>query len=144
MKHLTQGVIALVFLLFLGATEGRAQEEITDEDIKNYAILELAKNSIVGSISPMVNELIEKQEGMTGQRFQELQNGEGEPAKDWETQFLTVVNKQIDKRKKAAGDVVKLLAGNALGAAKYKAVKGAISSDPAIKSKLDAYMASFN
>jgi hypothetical protein len=91
----------------------------------------------------MVNELIEKQEGMTGQRFQELQAGEGEAAQDWEKQFVAIVNKQIDKKKKAAGDVVKLLAGNAMGAAKYKATKSALASDSAMKTKLDEYMATF-
>jgi hypothetical protein len=139
MKHVLLGfaIVALV------AGNVMAQDvEVTDEDIKNYAVIELAKNSIVQSISPMVNELIEKQEGMTGQRFQELQDGQGEPAQEWETQFMGVVNKQIDKRKKAATDVVKLLAGNAMGAAKYKATKSALS-DPAMKAKFDQYMAAF-
>jgi uncharacterized protein YifE (UPF0438 family) len=104
----------------------------------------LAKNSIVGDISATVNEMIEKQEGMTGQRFQELQKGTGEPAADWEKKFLDVVNKQIDKKKKAATDVVKLLAANAMGAAKYKATKTAISSDAAMKAKFDSYLAAMN
>jgi uncharacterized protein YifE (UPF0438 family) len=143
MRKLTSGVLATGLFVLVAFTGVNAQE-VTDKDIKNYAIIELAKNSIVGDISATVNEMIEKQEGMTGQRFQELQKGTGEPAADWEKKFLDVVNKQIDKKKKAATDVVKLLAANAMGAAKYKATKTAISSDAAIKAKFDSYLAAMN
>ena len=140
MKKLTRGVLALGMLLAVGFTGVYAQD-VTDEDLKNYAIIELAKNSITGGISPMVNDMIEKQEGMTGQRFQELQKTKGAGAEEWEQKFLEVVNKQIDKKKKAATDVVKLLAANAMGAAKYKATKAAISSNADMKSKFDGYVA---
>jgi uncharacterized protein YifE (UPF0438 family) len=142
MSRLKNGILALGLLLAVGFTTANAQD-VTDEDIKNYAIIELAKNSIIGDISPMVNEMIEKQEGMTGQRFQELQSGSGDPAEDWEKKFLDVVTKQIDKKKKAATDVVKLLAANAMGAAKYKATKSAISSDADAKAKFDGFLAAF-
>lgn len=140
MKKLMNGILAVGVLLAVGFTSANAQD-VTDEDVKNYAIIELAKNSITDGISPMVNDMIEKQEGMTGQRFQELQKNKGEGAEDWEKQFLGLVNKQIDKKKKAATDVVKLLASNAMGAAKYKATKSAISSNADMKAKFDSYVA---
>lgn len=131
--------MAVGVLLAVGFTNANAQDEVTDADIKNYAIIELAKRSITTGISPMVNDMIEKQEGMTGQRFQELQKST-DGAEEWEVQFLGVVNKQIDKKKKAATDVVKLLAANAMGGAKYKATKAAISSDADVKAKYQAYV----
>ncbi len=139
-KNLTSSLMALVLLLSVGIANAKVQD-VTDEDLKNYAIIELAKNSIVSGISPMVNDMIEKQEGMTGQRFQELKKGEGKAAEEWETQFMAVVNKQIDKKKKAAKDVVNLLAKNAMGTTAYKATKAAIKSDPALKAKFDGYLA---
>ncbi|MCG8306390.1 MAG: hypothetical protein MI975_03300 [Cytophagales bacterium] len=139
-RKLTTGMLALGVLLTIASTQSYAQDEVTDADIKNFAIIELAKNSITEGISPMVNGMIEKQEGMTGQRFQELQKSKGEGAEEWEQKFLEVVNKQIDKKKKAATDVVKLLAANAMGAAKYKATKAAISADADKKSKFQAYL----
>ncbi len=140
MRKMTNAALALGLLLVVGFTSANAQD-VTDQDIKNYAIIELAKNSIIDGISPMVNDMIEKQEGMTGQRFQELQNKSGDPAQEWETKFLAVVEKQIDKKKEAATDVVKLLASNAMGAANYKATKAAIGSDAAIKAKYEGYLA---
>ncbi len=124
-------------------------QDVTDADVKNYAIIELAKNSIVESISPMVNDMISKQEGMTGQRFTELQATNGDAAKleaikalEWETKFLTLVNEQIEKRKKAAGTVVTTLANNnGLTAAKYKDMKASIAANPDLKAKYDGYLA---
>lgn len=149
MKKFTHGMLALGLMLAVGFTNAIAQD-VTDEDIKNYAVIELAKNSIIDGISPMVNGMIEKQEGMTGQRFQELQGTKGDKAKmtaieaqDWEIQFYNLVNKQIDKKKKAATDVVKLLAANAMGGDAYKATKAAIASDADVKSKFDGYLSAF-
>ena len=143
-RKLTTGMLAVGVFMTVGFTNAKAQDEVTDADIKNYAIIELAKNSITDGISPMVNDMIEKQEGMTGQRFQELQKNKGEGAEEWEKKFLQVVNKQIDKKKKAATDVVKILASNAMGAAKYKATKAALSSDSDKKAKFQAYLDAMN
>lgn len=137
---LTSGILAVGVLLAVGFSNANAQDEVTDMDIRDYAIIELAKTSITDGISPMVNDMIEKQEGMTGQRFQELQKTKGEGGEEWEKKFLEVVNKQIDKKKKGATDVVKLLAANAMGGAKYKATKSAISSNPDSKAKFQAYL----
>jgi len=141
MRKLKHGLIALGLLLAVGFSSANAQD-ITDKDVKNYAIIELAKKSITSEMSPMVNDMIEKQEGMTGQRFQELKKGEGKPAEEWENQFIAVVDKQLEKKKKAAKDVVNLLAKNAMGTATYKATKAAIKSDPDLKAKFDGYVAS--
>jgi hypothetical protein len=145
MKRLNSLLLAALMVLVLAAGQAYAQEEITDEDLKTYAVMDMAVSSITSTISPMVNELIEKQEGMDGNRFQELQGAMGNDsklqaveAKDWELQFMDVVNKQIEKKKEAATDVLKLMASNALGAAKYKEIKSGLASDASLKSRYDA------
>lgn len=145
MKKIT---LLLMFFFAFGFAFAQDDVEITDEDLKAYYIIDLAKNSIVETISPMVNDLIAKQEGMTGQRFKELQATKGDPTKlqeiealEWEIKFLELVTKQIDKKKDAAGEVVKLLAGNALGAAKYKAIRAGLQNDSEIKTKYDNLVA---
>jgi len=148
MKKLMIGIWAIVVFAMVGIDV--MAQDVTDEDVKNYAVIELAKNSIVAGISPMVNDLISKQEGMTGQRFTELQATKGDAAKleaikalEWETKFLDMVNEQIEKRKDAAKEVVNLLANNAMGAAKYKETKAALSSNADLKAKYDGYLAAF-
>ena len=61
--------------------------------------------------------------------------------KQWEKQFLALVNKQIDAKKKAAGSVVGTLAKHSLGAKKYNAVKKAYAGGGDAKSKVDAFLA---
>ena len=140
MRRLFNVALAAVCLTVVSVS-AQAQDELTDQDYKDYAIILLAQKSITDKISPMVNDFIAKQEGMTGNRFQESQKKSGEPAADWEKQFMTLVNKQVDAKKKAAGTVVTTLAKHSLGAKKYNAVKKAYASGGDAKSKIDAFMA---
>lgn len=137
-------ILSVVVLLLVFFTGAFAQDEITNEDLHTYALIDLSKDAIVGRISPMVNKMIGEQEGIDGRRFNELRGAKGDfasvEAKDWEIQFYNLVEKQIEKKKEAATNVVKLMASNALGAAKYKAVKSAIASDPGVKARYEAIL----
>ncbi len=136
-------VLLLIFVFGFGLAF--AQDEISDDDLKAYAIANAAVKSIVSSISPMVNDLIAKQEGMTGQRFKELQDTNGDAdklaaieAKDWEIKFLDLVNGQIEERKDAAKEIINLMAKYAMGASTYKAIKAGLSSDPTLQARYSA------
>ena len=98
----------------------------------------------------MVNDLISKQEGMTGQRFKELQATKGDAdklagieAQEWEIKFLDTVNEEIDERKQAAKDLINLMAKYAIGSSKYKAIRSGIKDDPDKKARYDAIAAKF-
>ena len=141
--------VLVLIVLSLGLNYAFAQEEITDDDLKAYAIANAAVKSITSSISPMVNELIAMQEGMTGQRFKELQDTDGDAAKlqsieakEWEIKFLKTVNEEIEKRKDAAKEVINLMAKYAMGTSKYKAIKSGLKSDADLKSRYDVLSAS--
>lgn len=141
-----KAILLLAFCFLAFAPFAQAQEvEITDEDLKNYAIIEMAVEMITSSVSPTVNELIKKQEGMTGARFNELRKmGTTEEkmkaggAQDWEIKFMTTIYELMQKRKEAASDVINLLVNNSmLGAAKYQAIKEGLSSDANLKARYD-------
>jgi hypothetical protein len=140
MKTLTKALLVCL-MIGMSSTALKAQDEISDQDLKDYAIVLLAQNSIMDKVSPMVNELIEKQEGMTGNRFEELRKKTGEPAKDWEKSFVTLVNQEIKKKQDAAKDVTNLLAKNSLGSAKYVQIRNKVKSDKSMQAKIDSYMA---
>ena len=131
--------IGILSLVFFGAV---AQDEITDTDLYNYALMDLSKEAIVGQISPMVNDLIAAQEGMTGQRYQELSKAKGDfasvEAQEWEIKFYELVQGKIDKKKGAAGDVVKVMASQLIGASTYKSIKSGLKSDADLKARYDA------
>ncbi|MDW3194626.1 MAG: hypothetical protein R8G66_19770 [Cytophagales bacterium] len=143
MRRITTAFMTCLLMVSF-ANSALAQDDITDADLKDYAIILMAQKSITDKISPMVNDLIAKQDGMTGKRFQELRKGEGEPAQEWETSFLNVVNGQIKKKQDAAKSVVSTLAKGSLGAKKYSAIKKALKADSAMKAKVDAMVAAVN
>ncbi len=142
----------IYFLVFvIGVGFANAQDlEITDDDLKAYAIANAGVKSITSSISPLVNDLIAKQEGMTGQRFTELQATKGDAdklagieAQEWEIKFLETVNGEIDERKEAAKDLINLMAKYAIGSSKYKAIRSGIKDDPDLKARYEAIEAKF-
>lgn len=139
----------LVITLFvaLGAAQVQAQN-LTDQDYKDYAIILMAQEAITDKISPYVNDLIEKQEGIDGNRYAELDAAaKGDISKlpadasDFEKQFYEVIQKRVEARRKAAGSVVSTLAKYTLGAAKYNAVKKAYAQGGTAKAKVDAFKA---
>ena len=139
----------LAFVIGIGIANAQ-DDEISDDDLKAYAIANAAVKSITSSISPMVNDLISKQEGMTGQRFTELQatNGDadklaGIEALEWEIKFLNTVNGVIEERKDAAKEVINLMAKFAIGSSKYKAIRSGLSSDADLKARYAAIEAKF-
>lgn len=145
--RLTKAVLATVMFVFVGVNAASAQD-FTDEDMKDYAVILMAQKAITSKISPYVNGLIEKQEGIDGNRYVELDKAaKGKvdnlpaDATDFEKQFYGTIQKQVDKRKKAAGTVVNNLAKYTLGAKKYNAIKKAYRSDSALKAKVDGLMA---
>ena len=159
MRKFLRGMFVLVAIVALSANVSFAQDEITDQDLKDYAVIELAKESILRSIGPWVQSYIEKyndaqsapENKISGDRWKELDATKGDDAKlaaleanVGEIDITKKIHARINKKKKAAGDVVKLLASNGLGASKYKAVKAALKSDDAVKAKYQAILDGFN
>lgn len=147
MKKLSKVLVAFLMLGFVSVNA--YAQDITDQDYKDYAIILMAQKSITDKISPMVNELIEKQEGIDGNRYVALDKAakgkvENLPADatDFEKQFYGIVQKQVAKKKKAAQTVVSQLATHSLGAKKYNAVKKAYKAGGDAKSKVDGFVAS--
>ena len=139
----------LVFVIGLGIAHAQ-DDEISDDALEAYAIANAAVKSITSSISPMVNDLISKQEGMTGQRFKELQATKGDAdklagieAQDWEIKFLNTVDQEIEKRKEAAKEVINLMANYAIGTSNYKAIRSGLNSNADLKARYAAIEAKF-
>ena len=142
-------VYFLVFVIGLGFAKAQ-DTEITDDDLKAYALANAGVKSITSSISPMVNDLIAKQEGMTGQRFTELQATKGDAdklagieAQEWEIKFLETVNGEIDERKEAAKDLINIMAKYAIGSSKYRDIRDGLKNDADLKARYDAIAAKF-
>jgi len=150
MRNLSKAILATVMLAFVSVNVAQAQD-FTDEDIKDYAVILMAQKSITDKISPYVNGLIEKQDGIDGNRYAELDAAaKGDVAKlpgdatDFEKQFYGMIQKRVDSRKKGAGTVVNTLAKYSLGAKKYNAIKKAYRGGGDVKAKVDGIMAAMS
>ncbi len=148
MRRITTTLIACFMMVFVAAS-AQAQD-LTDQDMKDYAVILLAQKSITDKISPYVNGLIEMQEGIDGNRYAELDaiaRGDAtklpaaSPTEQFEQTFYATIQKRVKTRQKAAGTVVSTLAKYSLGAKKYNAIKKAYKSDASVKAKVDGMMA---
>ncbi|MEQ8927521.1 MAG: hypothetical protein RLO81_17020 [Fulvivirga sp.] len=137
-------LLIAAFVMGLCATVANAQsEEITDENLRRYALMMETVDAMKSEISVLTNEMIKNQEGMTGKRYLELSKGEGEAATEFEQKFMETITKMQDERKEAIGDVVQILATKMLpdGGKAYKAIKSALGSDESVQSRYNAILA---
>ena len=135
-----------LLLVMVASTVANAQE-ITDENLRRYAIMMETVDAMKQEISDQTNMLIKNQEGMDGKRYLELAKTKGDAAqleaigaKDFEIKFLEVVTQMQDERKEAISEVVTILATKMMpdGGKAYKEVKSAIDTDAEVKARYEA------
>lgn len=132
MKKLFLVVCALCLMSNLSQAQ-----DVNDETLWKYALMSEVIDQMKADLSASVNDLIKRQEGMTGQRYKELASGAA-PDNDFEKQFLENIEKLKESRTDAIVSVNSDLATKMLGgAAVYKAVKSAAEGE--MKDKYEGY-----
>lgn len=150
-KNAKVTLLTLLVLTIVSFTQVKAQDdEITDEALRKYAILNEVVDLMKKDISVMVNGLIKSQEGMTGKRFKELQAAKGDKAKydemgakEFEIKFMELVAKKQSERIDAIKTVNQALATKMVGdnGKVYKKIKSELSSNADLKAKYDQIVA---
>jgi len=127
-----------------------AQDEITDGDLRKFAVMAQSIEYMKKDISVELNKMIKAQEGMTGQRYKELAATKGDEAKlaaieakDFEKQFLALVTKLMEDRKASIKSVNSELATKMVGnkGKIYKSIKANIKTDEALKARYEVILA---
>lgn len=144
--------LTLVLLSIVSFSQVKAQdEEISDEALRKYALLNEVVNLMKKDISVMVNGMIKSQEGMTGKRFKELQAAKGDKAKydemgakEFEVKFMELVAKKQSERIDAIKTVNQELATKMVGdnGKLYKKIRSELTSNADLKAKYDQIVAS--
>lgn len=151
MKRFTKLSTVSFILGLLFSVNAIAQDEVTDEELRRYALLQEVIDVMKKEISVEVNELIKAQEGIDGKRYLELAKAKGDEsklqeleAKEFELKFLEVVDNLKEERTESIKTVNQELATKMLGdgGKVYKKVKSAISSDDAVKARYEEILAS--
>ncbi|MEQ9425108.1 MAG: hypothetical protein RJQ09_11860 [Cyclobacteriaceae bacterium] len=145
--------VPVVFLSFLVSVNSINAQDITDEDLMKYAVLDQVIDLMKKDLSAEVNNLIRNQEGMTGQRYKELAQTKGDEtklaeieAKDYEIQFLKLIDDLKDERTEAIKLVNQELATKMVGdrGKTYKSIKSALGSNPDVKARYEEISASIS
>lgn len=140
-----KGIKMFIMTIMISVLAGNlafAQDEINDADLRKYAVLSQSIEFMKKDISIELNKMIKAQEGMTGKRYKELAATKGDEAKlaaieakDFEKQFIALVNKLMDERKtsikKVNSDLATKMVGNK--GKTYKKIKADLKTDEALK-----------
>ncbi len=146
---LKKGLFALIALVCLNFTNVQAQdEEITDKDLYNYALLMQVVEQMKAEVNIAATEMISNQDGFDVKRYMDLRTGGDDAAKlkelganEFEIKFMTMIVKEQDERKEAIKEALTILASKMVGVKEYKAVKSALSSDAELKAKYEEIVA---
>ena len=150
MKKLS--LVAAILFMLTAANVVNAQE-ISNENLRRYAIMMETVDAMKQEISDLTNEMIKNQEGMDGKRYLELAKAGGDAAKldelgakDFEKKFMDLVTNMQDERKEAISEVVSIMATKMLpdGGKVYKQIKSAVGSDPEVKARYEAIKATIS
>ncbi|MCA6078898.1 hypothetical protein [Fulvivirga sedimenti] len=143
-------MVAVMSVLLAGVVNA---QEISNENLRRYAIMMETVDAMKQEISDLTNEMIKNQEGMDGKRYLELAKAGGDEAKleaagakDYEKKFMELVTNMQDERKQAISDVVSIMATKMLpdGGKVYKEIKSAVDSDPEVKARYEAIQKAIN
>lgn len=143
-------LFASLFMLVMSGGAALAQDEITDTDLRKYALLSQTIEYMKKDISIELNKMIKAQDGIDGKRYKELAAAKGDEAKlaeagetDFEKQFMSLVNDMMNDRKEAIKTVNSELATKMVGdkGKVYKRVKSALKEDEAVKARYDVILA---
>ena len=148
-----KGIKMLIFTIVISVLAGNlaiAQDEITDADLRKYAIMSQSIEFMKKDISIELNKMIKAQEGMTGQRYKELAATKGDEAKlaaieakDFEKQFIELVNKLKEERtvsiKQVNTDLATKMVGNK--GKTYKKIKADLKTNEELKARYEVILA---
>jgi hypothetical protein len=141
--------ILVVMVGVISGSAAMAQDEISDLDLRKYAIMSQAIDYMKKDISIELNKMISAQEGMTGKRYKELASTKGDEAKlaaieakDFEKQFLELTNKMKDERIESIKLVNSELATKMVGdkGKVYKRIKAALKTDESLKARYEVIL----
>ena len=148
-----KGIKMFIMTIMISVLAGNlvlAQDEITDADLRKYAVMSQSIEFMKKDISIELNKMIKAQEGMTGKRYKELAATKGDEAKltaieakDFEKQFIALVDKLMDERKASIKEVNSDLATKMVGnkGRTYKKIKADLKTDEALKTRYEVILA---
>lgn len=146
MKKLLKILSILILLLTLN--ELAAQDAVSDEELKKYAIVMDSIDNMKKDLMETISEMVKSNETITGARYNELSKIINDETKltaanatPEEIAAIKEIIKAKDEGTAKIQETFKTLASEYVGAAVYNKVKKALAENQEIKSKYDAILA---
>ncbi|MEM6842162.1 MAG: hypothetical protein AAF944_22785 [Bacteroidota bacterium] len=111
-----------------------AQDEVTNDELYKYAVVQETLDLFQSELSAQVTEYVEAQDPEIKNRYNSLAGGEA-PANDAEKTFIDAVNSMKSERTSEFTDAYKTLIKRVLGAKSYAKVKKAVANDSEVKQR---------
>jgi hypothetical protein len=148
MKYLT---LAFVSVLMLSSYKISAQEQVSDEELKKYAVVMDSINDLRASLVEEIRTMVQEEGKMTSARYTELSKTENDEAKLAEVKAtpeeIAFLKKVTEKKNQGTAEINKTfqaLAKNYVGVSSYNKVKKALTTDTALKSKYETILEELN
>lgn len=131
--------LASFFLCALFVKPVFAQDEITNEELYKYAVVQETLDLFQSELSGQVKEYVEAQDSAIKNRYNALAGGES-PANDAEKTFIDAVNNMKSERTSEFTEAYKTMIKRVLGAKSYASVKKAVANDSDVKQRYSSIL----
>lgn len=141
--------IKILFILLLLVTSQSifAQEQVTDEELKKYAVTMDSINDMKASLLEEINAMVKENNKMTNARYNELSKIISDEAKLAEAKAtaeeIAFIKQVVEKKNEGTNEInqtFQSMAKEYIGAASYNKVKKALTTDTQLKSKYESLL----
>jgi hypothetical protein len=123
------------------------QEQITDEELRKYAVAMDSINDMKASLLEEISDIVKEDGKMTNARYNDLSKIANDPAKLAQAKAtpeeIELLKKVAEKKNEGTVEInntFKALAQEYVGAASYNKIKKALTTDSELKSKYEAML----
>lgn len=139
--------ILFIPLLLVTSQSIFAQEQVTDEELKKYAVTMDSINDMKASLLEEINAMVKENNKMTNARYNELSKIIGDEAKLAEAKAtaeeIAFIKQVVEKKNEGTNEInqtFQSMAKEYIGAASYNKVKKALTTDTQLKSKYESLL----
>ena len=126
--------LASFFLCAMFVKPVFAQDEVTNDELYKYAVVQETLDLFQSELSAQVTDYVEAQAPEIKNRYNALAGGET-PANDSEKSFIDGVNSMKSERTSEFTDAYKTMIKRVLGAKSYAKLKKSIANDSDVKQR---------
>jgi hypothetical protein len=144
MKYLR---IFIVACIVTNAGSAFAQDQVTDEELKKYAVTMDSINDMKESLLEEIGTMVKENDKITNSRYNELSKIMGDEAKLAEAKAtpeeIEFMKQVADKKNEGTTEIsqtFQAMAKEYIGAASYNKVKKALTTDTSLKSKYESML----